>query len=259
MMDFQQPPSYPTPDRSSLSRSGTPSCGVVWARADTTTSSFGKHLALAVSLGISDSQIRQARDNLASYYERLDKLYARVVTTGKGLFIEANHCRVDAIVLLSGPHRCLGDYNSKEQDDSATTRARENIQRSITILHDIYDTVMDDKKSLREFEYLYGGGYGAFPVITTINWADKVQVQGVKELVQRWSSGEFEIECESLLEEVEGRWQTAEEQRAVIVHRKLSSGIDRGPETVCESAEREITSATALVVQNRRQMRSEDD
>lgn len=216
---------------------------------------------LAVSLGLPDSQLRQARDNLVSYYGRLDKLYAKVVITGKGLFLEADHCRVGAIAISSDSHDYLGG-NYKEQYGSATTRARENIQRSITILHDIYDTVMDDKKSLREFEYLYGGGCGVFPVLRSmvvVDWADEDQVRGVKELVQGWSSGEFEIEFEPLLEEVEGRWEAAEEQRTVNIHRRLFSSIDRGPETVCESAERETMSATIPLIENRKRTRSDQD
>lgn len=184
----------------------------------------------------------------------------KVITTGGGLFLEANHCRVDTIVFSSDPHNCFGSNNSKpaeELDDAATTRARGNVQRSVTILHDIYDTVMDDKKSLRDFEYLYGGGYARFPALSemaTVNRSNEDQIREVKELVQRWSSGEFEVEYESLLEEVEGRWQTAEEQRAAIVHRRLSSGIDRGPEIVCESAEREIMSAAIPMIQNRKRV-----
>lgn len=214
---------------------------------------------LAISLGLPDSQLCQARDNLVRYYERLDKLYAKVVTTGKGLFLEADHCKADAIMISSDPHDNLGD-DSKEQDVSATTRARENIQRSITILHDIYDTVMDDKKSLREFEYLYGGGYGVFSALrgmAAVDWEDEDQVRGVKELVQGWSSGEFEIEFEPLLEEVEGRWQAAEEQRTVTIHRRLFSSIDRGPKTVYESAERETMSATTPMMENRKRTRSD--
>ncbi|KAL0633591.1 hypothetical protein Q9L58_007481 [Maublancomyces gigas] len=71
--------------------------------------------------------------------------------------------------------------------------------------------------------------------MATVN---RLREDEVKKLVHRWSSGEFETE--PLLEEVEGRWQTAEEQRTAIAHRRLLSGVDYGPETVFESAEREI-------------------
>lgn len=64
----------------------------------------------------------------------------------------------------------IGNGGSKNQDDASTTRARGNIQRFITVLHDIYDTVMDDtvmddKKFLQDFEYLYEGGYAVFPAL----------------------------------------------------------------------------------------------
>lgn len=172
-----------------------------------------------------------------------------MVTTGGGLFFEANHCRADATVYSSDSHNCLGDGSSKlakEQTDAAAARARGNIQRSITILHDIYDAVMDDKKFLRDFEYLYGGGHAlptALRRMAIVNRRDEEQIRGVKGLVQRWSSREFEIESEPLLEEAEGRWQAAEEERTMILHKRLSGGIDRGPEAVCESAEREIMNA----------------
>lgn len=100
---------------------------------------------------------------------------------------------------------------------------------------------MDDNKFLRDFESLYGGGYAAFSALYEMATVNRSREDEAKELVRRWSSGEFETESVPLLEEVEGRWRAAEEQQTGIVHRRLSSGIDRGPETVFESAEREIT------------------
>lgn len=234
----------------------------VWTRANINNPhSSGKHLASAISLAMPASQLHEARVNIVRYYERLDKLYAKVVITGKGLFHEANHCRVDAIAFSSDSHNCLRSGDSKlakDQDDTATTRARENIQRSIAILHDIYDTVMVDRKNLRDFEYLYGGGYAAFPALYGMATVNRSMEDEVKKLVQRWSSGEFETESVPLLEEVEGRWQTAEEQRTVIVYRRLSSGVDHGPGTVFESAQREIMNTPMpITIGNQKRAQSE--